>query len=62
VVEISYPPYSPDLTLAAFILFPKVKTAPKGRRFPDVEDIEENVTCTVIQFLWMLSMTVLCNF
>jgi hypothetical protein len=44
VVEISHPPDSSDLAPADFFLFPTVKTAPKGKRFQDVENIKENVT------------------
>jgi hypothetical protein len=44
VVEIRHPPYSPDLTPADLFLFPTVKTALKGKRFQDVEDIKKNVT------------------
>jgi histone-lysine N-methyltransferase SETMAR len=43
-VRISHPPYSPDLSPAKFSLFPTVKTALKGKRFEDVEDIKKNVT------------------
>jgi len=35
------PPYSPDLAPAEFFLFPKLKSALKGRRFQTVEEIEE---------------------
>jgi hypothetical protein len=42
-VEISHPHYSPDLALADFFLFPTAKTALKGKRFQDVEDIKKNV-------------------
>jgi hypothetical protein len=44
VVEISHPPYSPDLAPVDFFLFPTVKTALKGKRFQDVESIKKNVT------------------
>jgi histone-lysine N-methyltransferase SETMAR len=43
VVEISHPPYSPDLAAADFFLFPMVKTALKGKGFQDVEDIKKNM-------------------
>jgi hypothetical protein len=43
VVEISHPPYSPDLAPADFF-FATVKTALKGRQFQDVEDIKKTVT------------------
>ena len=35
------PPYSPDLALADFFLFPKVKTAIKEKRFATIEEIRE---------------------
>ena len=35
-------PYSPDLVPADFLLFPKLKSSLKGRRFQTVEEIEEN--------------------
>jgi histone-lysine N-methyltransferase SETMAR len=44
VVDISHPPYSPDLAPADLFLFPTVKTALKGNRFQDVEDIKKKVT------------------
>jgi hypothetical protein len=40
VLEISHPPYSPDLAPADFILYPTVKTALKGKMLQDVEDIK----------------------
>jgi hypothetical protein len=43
-VEISHPPYSPDLAPADFFLYPTVKTALKIKRCQDVEDIKRNVT------------------
>ena len=36
------PPYSPDLAPADFLLFPKLKSSLKGRRFQTVDEIEEN--------------------
>jgi histone-lysine N-methyltransferase SETMAR len=44
VVEISHPPYSSDLAPEDLFFFPTVKTALKGKRFQDVEDIKKNVT------------------
>jgi hypothetical protein len=38
------PPYSPDPAPAKFILFPTMKTALKGKKFQDAEDIKKNVT------------------
>jgi hypothetical protein len=37
VVEISHPPYFPDLAPEDHFLFPTVKTALKGKRFQDVK-------------------------
>jgi hypothetical protein len=44
VLEISHPPYIPDLAPEDFFLFPTVKTALKGKTFQDVEDIKKDVT------------------
>jgi hypothetical protein len=44
VLEVSHPPYSPDLAPAAFCLFPKVQNALKGRKFQGVEVIKKNAT------------------
>ena len=38
------PPYSPDLSLCDFVLFPKLKFYLKGRHFGMVENIEKAVT------------------
>jgi transposase len=35
------PPYSPDLAPADFFLFPKLKSALKGRRFDIFDEIEK---------------------
>ncbi|XP_035231882.1 histone-lysine N-methyltransferase SETMAR-like [Stegodyphus dumicola] len=40
-VEMQHPPYSSDLALADFFLFPKLKNLMKGTRFQDVEAIEK---------------------
>ena len=37
-------PYSPDLALADFFLFPKLKTTLKWRRFQTTEEIKKNAT------------------
>ena len=37
-----HPPYSPDLAPADFLLFPKLKTTLKGRRFKTIEEIQGN--------------------
>jgi hypothetical protein len=39
----SPPPYSLDLSPPDFLLFPKIKSMVKGRRFEDTEDIKRNV-------------------
>ena len=39
---VPHPPYSSDLALADFFLFPKLKTTLKGRCFQTNEDIQEN--------------------
>lgn len=44
VVLIEHPPYSPDLTPADFMLFPKLKSMIKGTKFDDIKDIQTNVT------------------
>jgi hypothetical protein len=44
VLDVIYPPYSPDLASMDFLLFPMVKTAQKRERFQNVEDIMKNVT------------------
>jgi hypothetical protein len=36
-----HPPYSPALAQNDFWLFPKIKSARKGRRFQDIEDIQK---------------------
>jgi len=36
------PPHSPDFDPAEFILFPKLKSTLKGRRFQTIEEIKEN--------------------
>jgi hypothetical protein len=42
-VVISKPSYSPHLAPADFFLFPEVKTALKGNRFQDFENIKNNI-------------------
>jgi hypothetical protein len=39
-----HPSYSPDFAPNGFWLFPKIKSASKGRIFQDAEDIHKNVT------------------
>jgi hypothetical protein len=36
-----HPSYPPDFTLNIFWLFPKIKSALKGRRFQDTADIKK---------------------
>ena len=38
---VPHPPYSPDLAPADFLLFPKLKTTLKGRRFQTIDEIQE---------------------
>jgi transposase len=40
MVIVPHPPYSPDLAPCDLILFPKMKTKPKGRCFETVFDIQ----------------------
>lgn len=39
---VPHPPYSPDLAPCDFFLFPRLKSALKGQRFQDVEEIKAN--------------------
>jgi histone-lysine N-methyltransferase SETMAR len=41
---LSHPPYSPDLTPADFLLFPKLKIEMKGTRLDVVPSIQQTVT------------------
>jgi hypothetical protein len=59
VVDISHSFYSPDLAPADLFLFHRVKTAFKGKRFQDVEDITKNLTAELNTFLRRTSLTVL---
>ena len=36
-------PYSPDLTLRDYFLFPQVKKVLKGKRFVDVEEVKQKM-------------------
>jgi hypothetical protein len=40
----NHPPFSPYLAPNDFLLFQKIKTVLKGRRFQDTEVIQNNVT------------------
>ena len=44
VTTMEHPPYSPDLSSAILYLFPRLKSALKGRRFYDDTDIIQNAT------------------
>jgi hypothetical protein len=44
VTTLLHPPYSPDLDTAGIYLFPRVKSAVKGRRFCGATDIIKNAT------------------
>lgn len=44
VVQVPQPPYSPDMAPCDFFLFPKMKTALKGKRFQSREEIKVNAT------------------
>ena len=44
VTTLEHPPYFPDLAAADFYLFPRLKSALKGRRFCDATDIIKNAT------------------
>ena len=43
ITKMDHPPYSPDLALCDFWLFPKLKNALKGQIFADLSDIKRNV-------------------
>jgi hypothetical protein len=42
ITEMEHPPYSLDLALSDFWMFPKIESALKGQRFQDI-DIQKNV-------------------
>ena len=44
---LDHPPYSPNLALADFFLYPRLKTAIKGARFAEVNDIKDRVTAVL---------------
>jgi hypothetical protein len=41
VTVVPHSPYSPDLAPCDFFLFSKIKSKPKGRRFQNVTEIQE---------------------
>jgi histone-lysine N-methyltransferase SETMAR len=47
IMKLDHPPYSPDLALCNFWLFPELKTALKSHRFSDIADIQGHVTTIV---------------
>jgi hypothetical protein len=48
IMNLDHPPYSPDLAPCDFRLFPKLKTALKGHRFPDIAEIQGHAM-TILQ-------------
>jgi hypothetical protein len=50
IAEIEDPPCSPDLAPNDFWLFPEIKSALKGRRFQDIEDIQKMKAVTQQEF------------
>jgi hypothetical protein len=44
VTTLKHLPYSPELAAADFSVFPRMKSALKGRRFCDATDVIKNVT------------------
>jgi len=47
ITKMDHPPYSPDLALCDFWLFPKLINALKGQRFACCSDIQRNVKMLV---------------
>ena len=46
--QLQHQPYSPDLALCDFFLFPRLKKVLKGHRFEATEDIKRNSTKTLL--------------
>ena len=44
VVQLHRPPYSPDIAPCDFWMFPKLKMALEGKRFDEIETIQNNAT------------------
>jgi len=44
IITLPHPPYSPDLALCDFFLFPKLKTHLKGHHFGTVENVQAAAT------------------
>ncbi|GBL74046.1 hypothetical protein AVEN_230956-1 [Araneus ventricosus] len=63
VTELSHPPspYSPDLSLSNFFLFPKLKVALKGRIFTDIMLIEAAVTRELYQWRSFQDLSTICT-
>ena len=49
VPVVPQPPYSPDLSPPDFFLFPRLKSALKGKRFDSIEDIQANVKAALAE-------------
>ena len=47
ITVLEYLPYSPDIALSDFLLFPKIKDILKGRYFDDFDDIRSNTTAAL---------------
>ena len=47
VTVLDHPAYSPDLALADYFFFPKVKSHLQGRLFDSISDIQKAVTSTL---------------
>ena len=50
ITQVTQFPYSPDLALCNFWLFPKLKSPLKGKRFQTVDEIQENMMGQLIPF------------
>ena len=44
ITQVTQPLYSPDLAPCDFWLFPKLNSPLKGKRFPTIDEIQENTT------------------
>jgi hypothetical protein len=47
ITVLEHPPYSPDLAIEDFFLFPKVKEILIGRHFDDTDDMRRNTTVSL---------------
>ena len=45
---LQHPPYSPDLSPCDFFWFPRVKNELRGRRFANVEEVNEEFHCECV--------------